>query len=293
MPDNRTAIVEIHRLIFRIFLRLLRIIPGKANLGRFPGIRESYLWLSRLFPKEMTVEFRGNKMYLRPADGVLERGFLLLGRTYEEGVTRLFYKLVKRGMTVVDIGAHIGYYTLIAAKLVGPEGKVFAFEPEPGNFSLLKRNVELNGYENVTLINRAVSDSNSVVTLYLDSVDSGAHGQAPDERTKGSIPVTATLLDESISSDVAIDFVKMDIEGGEEKALDGMQRILREAGVETLLLEFFPQKLEGCDSSPKRLWDKLNGFGFGIHEIADKGIGRISFDQALRKDRSNLLCLRE
>jgi predicted methyltransferase len=62
---------------------------------------------------------------------------------YEPAITRLFQETLQPGMVVIDIGAHVGYYTLLAAKLVGPTGKIYAFEPEPGNNEALNKNIEL------------------------------------------------------------------------------------------------------------------------------------------------------
>ena len=73
-------------------------------------------------------------------------------REYEPEIRKIFKSHVKRGCTVVDIGAHIGYYTLLSAKLVGPEGKVFAFEPNPENCLILERSIAANNFHNVQLI---------------------------------------------------------------------------------------------------------------------------------------------
>jgi FkbM family methyltransferase len=76
-------------------------------------------------------------------------------------------------MTVVDIGANIGYYSLIAAEPIGTDGKVYAFEPDPDNYALLVRNVELNGYRNVETVEKAVSSESGFVTLYIDRSNFG------------------------------------------------------------------------------------------------------------------------
>ena len=70
-------------------------------------------------------------------------------------MTALVKRIVRNGDIVVDIGAHIGYYTLIFARLVGPKGKVFAFEPEPNNFNLLIKNIKINGYKNIIPVQKA------------------------------------------------------------------------------------------------------------------------------------------
>ena len=116
------------------------------GLGRFK--------LVRIFANRMTAPIKndfaivmGNKMFLDPQDSLL----LSINGIYEEFETELVSKEISKNDVVVDIGANIGYYTLIFAKLVGENGKVFAFEPDPSNFALLKKNVELNGFRNVVL----------------------------------------------------------------------------------------------------------------------------------------------
>jgi precorrin-6B methylase 2 len=81
-----------------------------------------------------------------------------LGRAYEPMTTLAFHTLVQPGDRVVDVGAHVGYFTLLAARLCGPNGRVFAFEPHPDNFRLLERNIRENGAENVTAVRKAVAD---------------------------------------------------------------------------------------------------------------------------------------
>ena len=93
---------------------------------------------------------------------------LSINGTYSEYETDVMKKIVKKGDVDLDLGANIGYYTLIFAKIVGKNGKVFAFEPDLTNFTLLKKNVEINGYKNVVLINKAVSDKTGKLKLFLN-----------------------------------------------------------------------------------------------------------------------------
>lgn len=118
--------------------------------------------IGRLYPiqyllKQLKSNFavvQGHKMFLDSKDSL---GLSLKG-VHEEFETELVKRMIKRGDVVLDIGANIGYYTLIFAKIVGEDGKVFAFEPDPTNFALLKRNVEINGYKNILLVQKAVSN---------------------------------------------------------------------------------------------------------------------------------------
>jgi len=102
-------------------------------------------------------------MFIETADGL----DFLIKPTHEQFETEVFKKEIEKGDTVLDLGSHIGYYTLIAAELVGEKGKVFAFEPKPTNFVLLKKNIKINNYQNVIPVQKAVSNKNGKGRLYL------------------------------------------------------------------------------------------------------------------------------
>jgi len=115
---------------------------------------------------------------------------------------------------VVDIGANIGYYTLIFARLVGEQGRVFAFEPDPANFSLLAKNVAVNNYHNVELIQKAVSDQTGNARLYLSPKSTVDHRIYSSNDNRKFIDVEAVRLDDYfLDNNGKIDFIKMDIQG--------------------------------------------------------------------------------
>lgn len=149
--------------------------------------------------------------------------------TYEPEVVQAAQRVVDPGCVAVDIGANIGYFTLLLAKLVGPEGRVIAFEPLPENFHVLQENVALNAYRNVTLEPRAVMEKPGTVRLYrerehlLTGTASTVHGQG------SGLEVPATSLDVYLrATGKRADFVKIDVEGAEGAVLTGMRRVLAE-----------------------------------------------------------------
>ena len=117
------------------------------------------------------VKVKGNKMYIDPKRNPTIALYDIGG--YENAETELFESHIKEGDVVMDIGANIGYYTLVAAKLVGANGKVYAFEPESINFSFLKKSVEINNYENVICEKKAVSNENGKLKLFLHKFQTG------------------------------------------------------------------------------------------------------------------------
>lgn len=162
----RVAAKAVLRRGFRLGLACFR----GWGLGRVPLVRriEQAIRL-RLISNRAPV--LGHMMFLDAQD-ILN---LSINGIYEPLETEVVGREVSAGDVVVDIGAHIGYYTLMLARIVGPCGKVYAFEPDPENFTLLQRNVKENGYRNVVLLQKAVSDRNGSATLYLSDDNSGDH----------------------------------------------------------------------------------------------------------------------
>ncbi len=172
-------------------------------------------------------------------------------RIWEPELTNYLKKNLKAGQTFVDIGANMGYYTLLASKLVGDKGKVYAFEPASDSFELLLKNIELNGCTNVVPVQKAVSSHTGQAKLYGYGVadDAGRRGltkvQDRDKEWLARNPagrestwslVDTVRLDEVIAGDGVPDFIKVDVEGGELDTLEGMKEILMQ-GKTTLVLE--------------------------------------------------------
>jgi len=163
----------------------------------------------------------GHTMYVDTHDSGISEG-LAINQYRERGHTQILRRYVKPGMTIVDLGANIGYNTLLFAAETGPEGTVYAIEPHPDNFSLLTKNVQVNNYEDRVITHQyAIADSEGEVDLVLDS-KSNLH-RVIDDTVKPeleSISVHATTIDSLLAQWVDdIDFIRMDIEGYEESVL--------------------------------------------------------------------------
>ena len=119
---------------------------------------------------------------------------------FEPFQTELVVNEVRPGDVAIDLGAHIGYYTLLLARLVGPTGRVLAFEPDPDNFALLSRNVEMNGYANVELFNAAASDRPGRSPLFRSPDNAGDHRlhESPGQRRPG-VEVEVVAVDEILT----------------------------------------------------------------------------------------------
>lgn len=229
---------------------------------------------------------QGHKMYLGGGPSVLFSLDLAADR-YEPATTQLFKRLLREGMAVIDVGAHVGYFTLLAAKLVGPQGKVYAFEAEPSTYRTLATNVKLNHYSNVVAVNQAVSDRAGRVDLFLSNVGSdGASGlnrlYSAQERER-SVSVESTTLDDFLAAQRGpqVDLLKMDIDGWELHALDGMARLLRRPSPPNLIIEFYPDGLQSCGTDPLDLPRRLAELGFTCSIIAEDLMDKVSTPEEL------------
>lgn len=225
--------------------------------------------------KSDSVEVLGNKIYLDEEDTMRlsTRGY------YEPFTTKFVQSIVKRGEVVLDIGANIGYYTLLFAKLVGQDGKVYAFEPHPQNFSLLRRNVEYNGYGNVVLEQKAVADTSGIAALYLAKSGSHHHSICKNNfNTTSSLDIGLISLDDYFERNIGIakenakkvSIIKIDVEGAEFDVLKGMEKVLEDNEEIKLILEFTPSFLEDLQIKPKKLITFLEGKGFRLFFINEK-----------------------
>jgi len=167
----------------------------------------------------------------------------------------------------LDIGANVGYYTLIAAKLVGPEGRVVAIEPAPDNYARLCRNVELNYSSNVVTVPCAISDAERNLRLSRRVTDnSGAYTLLPVGQTRESPRVRVRTLD-SVLDELAVrrvDFVKIDVEGFEFKALS-RSRIFTYQPV--IVTEIYDPLLMHAESSAEQYVQLLEGRGYSVARI--------------------------
>lgn len=209
---------------------------------------------------------RGHKMYLGPKDSL----GLSINGIYEKLETELIKNEIKNGDVVLDIGANIGYYTLIFAKLVGNKGRVFAFEPEPFNFSLLEKNIEINNYKNVIIENTAVSDKNGEIKLYLSKKKTGMHRIYPSHLISSDfVNVKMISSDDYFHNHKygkKISFLKIDVEGSELGVLRGMKEILENNPNIKILLEFIPSCVREFGAEPRNIIEFLikNKFNFSF-----------------------------
>jgi FkbM family methyltransferase len=224
----------------------------------------------------------GLRYLLFPSDAVYET-FLNEGY-YERAEQSFCAGYVKPGMTVFDVGASHGYYTLLFAKLAGPE-HVHAFEPERGNFARLRMNLELNGFRGVHSSRLAVADESREVELNVFPPELygwhtlGAPAMEVDGRPAKPIDrqlVQALTLDDYCAENNVerIDLLKLDVEGAELEALRGATRLLQEGRIGCLLFEVSQAMVKGMSHDPAEVFDLVRDAGLTVHELSDDGAPR-------------------
>lgn len=286
----------------------LKIIKILSFLFNRSGLWKFHIFLSlagnfnNKISKPLFINVFGKKLFTHPKDDPLSTSLYYYG-DYEPFETDLFQNLIKKGDTVLDIGAHIGYYTLLSSGLVGRSGKVFSFEPDPDNLALLRKNVEVNNLTNVVIENVAVSDRNKRINFYRSLQNRGDNRIFRENSREKCIKVDCITLDNYFNSKFSVDFVKMDIQGAEVKALLGMPRTLKDNKDIILTFEFWPYGYHCAGNSAKELLDILDANRFLLFDIGrTEALNKIKMVSAevllknyqaidLRK-MTNILCIR-
>lgn len=210
------------------------------------------------------IELSHFKLYVRPNDYFIGMA-IARERRYEPYVTAEIRRLLAPGNTFVDVGANIGYFTMLAAHLVGPAGHVVAFEPKPDNCELLRRSLSENGFEQVRLFPVAVAETSRAFTFSSGGADSNARIMRDEEVADQDFALPtfeAVTLDETLADEERIDLIKMDIEGAEPRAWQGMQKIVKRYQP-TLILEFSPAFIRTTSGSDPR------SFAAALTEVYD------------------------
>ncbi len=221
----------------------------------------------------------GCTFYLDPASNFGMR--LLKDGNYEPACTDAILGLLKEGDTFIDLGANEGYFSILASKKVGMNGKVFSIEPQQRLWEVIQKNYELNYCSNATIIPYAVGEKEEklVINLY-PSINTGASSLSNEEnfgKTRNNIrkkffgtqQIQTKQLDK-LAEDYhtgKINLIKIDIEGFEFFALKSAQNLLKNKLIDHILIEFHPSQLKDLGQSEEEIIRFLNSYGY---EKSDK-----------------------
>ncbi len=190
-------------------------------------------------------------------------------RIREEGVwepyeTSLLLSLLHPGDVFVDVGANIGYFSVLAASVVGEQGTVFAFEPDPNNYRLLCANAELNGFnDNIIAVEAALSDTAGEGRLFLSEDNLGDHQVYAGDEDRNSVPIVLHQGSHYLAGRLQqLDLLKIDTQGSEFQVIEGLMSLL--CGLERkphIIIELTPHSLRQAGASGRALIELLATLG--------------------------------
>jgi len=237
----------------RIFLNIIRFLFYKLINKRF-----------------VTAKIHGNKMLLDLNVGMSKSLFIC--NTRELLDTDIVMNQIKGNMNVLDVGANIGYYTILEASLLN-NGKVYAFEPDPRNIEMLKKNIKINNFsQKIKLYPYAAAEKNSIREFNL-SEQTNLSSFTRKQENVGSVKVNCVKLND-FAKEKNIDFVRMDIEGYECMVIAGMLDFLRMKQNLKLLIEAHPSAFNIGSFSFIEELDSLKKFGFKVRYLISAGEAR-------------------
>lgn len=226
---------------------------------------------------------------LDPKDGMITRMILDRG-CYEPETSAMVREILKPGDTFIDVGANIGWFTVMASRRVGRQGRVIAFEPAPESFDYLRRNVQLNGCRNTILEQKALSNQRGKLELHLHETNKGGHSILASTERPHSVEVDALSLDEYLEGvGGKLTLVKIDTEGAEGIILHGMQKTLRSQPRMAIIMEYQPTSILRTGVNPTAMLCDLLGMGYEIHVIDVPSGDLVSISRAQVSKLSELL----
>ncbi|MDE2590834.1 MAG: FkbM family methyltransferase, partial [Patescibacteria group bacterium] len=248
------------------------IEAGRIKIEELPTVLEmsqEYKNLQKLYAGyALTTE--GFGLYLDPLDQVLSKAIALTG-IWEPDEKKFFKSIISSGMTIVDVGANIGYFTMLFSKLVGPNGKVVAFEPNPRSYSFLEKNVKSNSLQNIIAVKKAVSDHSGVTKLFLsknNSTDNRIFDSQiyETDNNREIVDVQVTTLDEHVK-DMKVDILKIDVQGAEMTVINGALQTIKNNPNLQIIVEFWPAGLSSNGTKPLQFLKKLDNLGFYTYDL--------------------------
>ncbi len=267
-------------LMLKKLLKLFGI--NKVN----PVKKIIFEFLFYVAPKRPTVipTKEGFKLMVVPRDrGV---GFpLWIGHEYEPQTSKIFKNFISSGDIVMDIGANIGYFTLLAARLVGQYGKVLAFEPVPYFLELICSSARLNNLTNITAFQMALSDTPGEGHIFLDKKNLGLASPVSNNviDLSESLQVKYTTIDIFCEENgIKPNFVKIDVQGYELKVLRGAIKLLQRGNAK-LYFEFWPRGINNAGDMPEEIFYLLEATGYKVFKVNnDGGFSPVSKNEFLK-----------
>jgi len=268
---------------------MMRVLVVEKN-----NFMNTYAYLGNY--KAITVTVNGHKIFLDTRE--LHSLSIVINGFYEEAVEWTIRKNLKRGDKAIDLGANIGYFSILMASIVGKNGTVFSFEPNPDVFKLLTDSILINGFKDrVKLHNKAVFNKTSKIRFTWAARHGGGHiiPQENEQKKGHVVDVEAVMLDSVIPKEsLPINLMKIDVEGSEPFVIEGARKILNSSPDIKIIMEWDLEFMKKLGYKVEKLIDILKPYDFFVNKI--ERIGRltgklipIKFEELLVLPHSNLL----
>jgi len=260
-------------MIDNLLTLIAKLFLGKGIDKKLPFLVNFYKKVFQRIVKDGEIEISiplGLQLFVSKKDCGMGM-YLRTKGEFESVQTRLFIDSLRKEATVFDVGANVGYYTLLASKIVGSKGKVYAFEPDPNNLKLLHKNVYINNCKNVTVIPFATSDKNGQSVFSLNLANPGESRLSQGDK-KDAILVKTITIDSYVKSEniTHVDIIKMDIEGAEIKSLLGGKKFFKNVKNIKLFVECNPEALNYFSGTVDDLIEILGKLGFSLDYIVNE-----------------------
>ena len=198
---------------------------------------------------------------------------IIQSRQYEPHVTRIFQQYLRPGMVVVDIGANIGYFSLLAASLVGQDGFVYSWEPSPANARMLYASQLANGFTNIKIVQAAATETSGLLGYFRSSSNGNVAeiAKASPDEVLGAETVMGLRIDDVLPKDARVAFVKIDVEGFEFRAMTGAREMLGRCRP-IVVSEFSPESLlHSSGVSGREYLEFFASYQYELSLVADDG----------------------
>lgn len=221
---------------------------------------------------------RGLERIINGTDKVLVAPrWRMIGEEYEPDVWRSLMDQVKPGDIIADVGSYIGLYTVALAHRVGTRGRVIGFEPDESNYQALKKHVDLNGVANrVTLFRAAVGDVEGFAE-FTSNLDSSSIRGTIDRSVRGEVGIVPCVTLDGVFEGKKLDLMKVDVEGYEEKVLEGASGLLADANrsPRAIFVEVHPYAWPAIGTTSDSLLSLLHKFSYDVRTLRGERVQRI------------------
>lgn len=291
------------RTIEKAFKFAVKPLVG-SGIGRIKILADIYQKIAtNIIPDGEIIDVQGFKIKVITGGYITDIATELLFKGVHEPVsTQIFKDLIQTGDKVVDVGANIGYFSLLASRLVGEDGYVYCFEPCSENVDKLRENIKLNCVDNISIRQVAASNKNGEADFYLSASEDARHSLIQTDEHSYIERVKTVMLD-SVLLDKKVDFLKIDTEGNDFQVLQGAKSVINANQNIKILFEVYGEVLKKQNIELTDVWNYLisdleMGYFYYVDDYNGKTPKRIDLlGLSINVDQSklvcNLLCSRE